>query len=143
MPLVAGTHRTPPMDRVIYGKPFTEAAAEEAARLNAQAVFVLAGGTLARETDMLERLRAALGSRCAGTIAGIAAHTPRADVLRAAEAARAAKADLLMTLGGGSVTDAAKMVALCLGNDVRALTDFDRFRAPIPYAATKTATPRR
>lgn len=129
--MIAGTYRTPPMDRVMYGKPFAEAAAEEAARLGANAVFVLAGSTLARETDMLDRLRAALGPRCAGTMTGIAAHTPRADVLRATEAARAAGADLLMTLGGGSVTDAAKMVALCLANDVRAPEDFDRYRATI------------
>jgi maleylacetate reductase len=46
------------------------------------------------------------------------AHTPRVDVVAAANEARAARADLVLTVGGGSVTDAAKMVGLCLGNDV-------------------------
>ena len=34
------------------------------------------------------------------------------DVLRAVEAARAAQADLIVSVGGGSVTDATKIVAL-------------------------------
>ena len=38
-------------------------------------------------------------------------------------------ADLLLTVGGGSVTDAAKMVGLCLANDVTAPEELDAFRA--------------
>ncbi|MDE2517744.1 MAG: iron-containing alcohol dehydrogenase [Rhodospirillales bacterium] len=129
--MIAGMFRTPPMDRVIYGHDFAEAAAAEAERLGARRVLVLAGSTLARQTDLLARLEAALGARHAASLTGIAAHTPRADVLRAAVAARAAGADLLMTLGGGSVTDTAKMVALALGNGVERLEDFDRLRAEI------------
>jgi maleylacetate reductase len=43
----------------------------------------------------------------------IGAHTPRIDVVAAAKAAREAQADALLTVGGGSVTDAAKMVGVC------------------------------
>ena len=57
-----GVHRFPNMDRVIYGAPFAESLAREVERLDAHAVFVLASGTLARETDMLDQLRAALGN---------------------------------------------------------------------------------
>jgi maleylacetate reductase len=38
---------------------------------------------------------------------------------------------LIVTLGGGSVTDAAKMVGLCLGNGVTAPDELDRFRARV------------
>jgi maleylacetate reductase len=72
-----------------------------------------------------------LGNRLAGMHAKIGSHTPRVDVVAAANEARAAKADLIVTVGGGSVTDAAKMVGLCLGNDVTAPEDLDRFRAVI------------
>ena len=34
-----------------------------------------------------------------------------------------------MTVGGGSVTDAAKMVGLCLGNDITEPDQLDRLRA--------------
>ena len=64
----------------------------------------------------------------AGVFARIGAHTPRVDVVEAANAARAAGADLLVTLGGGSVTDAAKMVAFCLGNDVTDPAQLDDYR---------------
>jgi maleylacetate reductase len=123
-----GIHQFPAMDRVVHGEPFAAALRREVERLDAHAVYVLASGTLARETDTLDQLRAALGNRLAGVWAKIGAHTPRTDVVAAANAARAAKADLLVTVGGGSVTDAAKMVGLCLGNDVTEPAQLDRLR---------------
>jgi maleylacetate reductase len=124
-----GIHRYPNMDRVIYGTPFETALAAEVERLGAHAVYVLASGTLARETDTLDGVRRALGNRLAGVCTRIGAHTPRTDVVAAANEARAAKADLLVTAGGGSVTDASKMVGLCLGNDVTEPAQLDAFRA--------------
>jgi maleylacetate reductase len=129
--MTSGVYRFPAMVRVVYGTPFAEAAVAEADRVEARAVFVLASGTLVRETDLVDRLRQALGNRFAGLCARIGAHTPRADVVAAANLARAAHADLLMTLGGGSVTDAAKMVALCLGNGIAEPDRLDRYRAVI------------
>ncbi|MBN8875875.1 MAG: iron-containing alcohol dehydrogenase [Rhodospirillales bacterium] len=126
-----GVHRTPPMDRVIYGVPLADALADEVARIGARAVYVIASGTLTRETDLLDQVRGVLGNRFAGLCSRMAAHTPRTDVVAAANEARAAGADLLLTVGGGSVTDAAKMVGLCLGNDVTAPQQLDAFRAVI------------
>ncbi len=91
----------------------------------------MASGTLARQTDVIDAVRDVLGNRLAGVCAKIGAHTPRVDVVAAANEARAAHADLVLTVGGGSVTDAAKMVGLCLGNDVTAPEQLDAFRARI------------
>jgi maleylacetate reductase len=129
--MVQGIHRYPPMDRVIYGIPMEQAVADEVGRLDARAVYVMASGTLNRETDVVDAVRRVLGNRLAGVCAKIGSHTPRIDVVAAANEARAAKADLIVTVGGGSVTDAAKMVGLCLGNDVTSPEDLDRFRAVI------------
>src|ERR1700738_1944766 len=107
--MLNGVYRFPRMESVVFGKPFLEALVPEVDRVEARAGFVLA-------TDTVARLRAMLGNRLAGVCAKIGAHTPRTDVVAAANAAREAGADLIVTLGGGSVTDAAKMVALCLGN---------------------------
>jgi maleylacetate reductase len=138
--MIHGTHRYPPMDRVIYGVPLAEALAEEINRLDARAVYVMASGTLNRKTDVVDTIRRVLGNRLAGVCAKIASHTPRIDVVAAANEARAANADLIVTIGGGSVTDAAKMVGLCLGNDVTAPEQLDRFRAVIT-AEGKTERP--
>jgi maleylacetate reductase len=129
--MIHGTHRYPPIDRVVYGVPFADALAEDLDRTGSHAVYVLASGTLARQTDVLDQVRAALGNRLAGVCAKIGAHTPRVDVVAAANEARALGADALLTVGGGSVTDAAKMVGLCLGNDVTDPAQLDNFRAQI------------
>jgi maleylacetate reductase len=129
--MIHGIHRYPPMDRVIYGVPLAEALADEIKRLDAGAVYVMASGTLDRETDVVDTVRQVLGNRLAGVCAKIGSHTPRTDVVAAANEARATGADLILTVGGGSVTDAAKMVGLCLGNDVTAPEQLDRFRAVI------------
>jgi maleylacetate reductase len=134
--MLSGIYRFPAMENVIFGKPFGEALAQELDRLDARAVFILASGTLARTTDTIDRLRQILGNRIAGVCAKIGAHTPRTDVVAAANAARDAGADLLLTVGGGSVTDAAKMVGLCLGNGVTEPSQLDSYRAQIAADGT-------
>lgn len=118
------------MDEVQYGRPAQEAVAELVQRFGATRVFLIVSGTLNRQTDQVERLRAALGNHCAGTFDHMPAHTPRGAVIAAAEQAREAKADLIVTLGGGSVTDGAKAVQLCLANDIRDAAALDSLRAP-------------
>jgi maleylacetate reductase len=129
--MTRGIHRYPPMERVIYGIPLAEALAEEITRLDSKAVYVMASGTLNRTTDVVETVRNVLGNRMAGLCDKIASHTPRIDVVAAANAARAAHADLILTVGGGSVTDAAKMVGICLGNDITEPEHLDRLKATI------------
>ena len=85
--MLSGVYRFPAMDSVIFGRPFAEALAQEIDRVEARAVFILASGTLARETDTVDRLQRMLGNRLAGICARIGAHTPRTDVVAAANAA--------------------------------------------------------
>jgi maleylacetate reductase len=127
--MIQGTHRFPQMERVIYGIALGDALEREIATTGVHAVYLLASGTLARETDVVATVKRVLGNKLAGVCTKIGAHTPRPDVVAAANAAREAKADALLTVGGGSVTDAAKMVGLCLGNDVTEPDQLDALRA--------------
>lgn len=115
------------LERVRYGTPFENAVAAEAEQVDAQRVFVLASGTLVRDTDCMSRLEAALGGKFAGLYDKVGAHTPRDAVVAAANQAREAGADLIVTLGGGSVTDGGKMMVLCLANDVREPSALDAY----------------
>jgi maleylacetate reductase len=117
------------MDEVVYGKPAAESAAALAQQYQAERVFLMVSGTLNRETDEIDKLRRALGNHCVGTFDKMPPHTPRAAVIAAAEQAREARADLIVTLGGGSITDGAKAVQLCLANDIRSADALDRLRA--------------
>jgi maleylacetate reductase len=64
--MLNGIYRFPQMESVVFGKPYVDAVAQEVDRLDARAVFLLASGTLARETDLVEQLRQMLGNRFAG-----------------------------------------------------------------------------
>lgn len=116
------------MDEVVFGRHAAEAVPEQLDRLGATRAFLMVSGTLDRETGEIDNIRQAIGARCVGTFAGMPAHTPRAAVISAANQARAAKADLIVTVGGGSITDGAKAVQLCLANDVATIEGIDAIR---------------
>jgi maleylacetate reductase len=116
------------MEEVRFGVPAAEAVAEQVARLGAQRVFLMVSGTLNRSTDEIEKIRRALGNKCVGVFDRMPAHSPRIAVIEAAEQARAATTDLIVTVGGGSITDAAKAVQLCLANDIRTPEAMDALR---------------
>ena len=100
------------------GRPAAEALAEEADRLSAQRIFLLVSQSLRDNTDEIERIQRALGDRVAGIHSGIPAHAPRSAVLAAAADARAVNADLIVTVGGGSVTDAGKIIGVALKHNL-------------------------
>jgi len=106
------------MEEVVFGRPAAEAVAELAEQAGAERIFLMVSGTLRRETDAIARIQAALGNKVAAVFDRMPAHTPRAAVLAATAMARDARADLIVTIGGGSITDAAKAVQLCLANGV-------------------------
>jgi maleylacetate reductase len=117
------------MDEVVFGKPAAEAIAGQVHRLGTTRVFLMVSHSLNRNTDEIDKVRRALGNRCAGSFDRMLAHTPRAAVIEATAAARAAEADLIVTIGGGSITDGAKAVQMCLANDIRSPDAIDRLRA--------------
>jgi maleylacetate reductase len=119
------------MDRVLFGKPAAQAIAEEAERLGAKRVFLLVGGTLNRETDEIRKVEALLGERFCGLHDSMPAHSPRHAVVACANAARAAGTDLLVTFGGGSVTDGGKAVTICLKHGVTDEDGLEPFRTVV------------
>ena len=117
------------MDEVVFGESAASAIGAQMDRLRAARAFLMVSGTLNRQTDEIAKIRTALGARCAGIFDAMPQHTPREAVITAAEKARAANADLIVTIGGGSITDGAKAVQLCLANDVRSTDGIDAIRA--------------
>ena len=116
------------MEEVHYGKPAAQSVAEVVKAHGAERVFLMVSGTLNRQTDEGEAVRRALGNKCVGTFDRMPAHSPRSAVIAAAAQARQARADLIVTLGGGSITDGAKAVQLCLANDITTVEGLDKVR---------------
>lgn len=125
--MTSGTVVLTGTERVILGRPAAEALAEEAARLGAERVVLIASRSLAEGTDEIEAIKAALGPRFAAVHTGVAPHVPRPDVVAAAATARAAGADLIVSVGGGSVTDCAKIVPILLKHGVTTVEGMEPF----------------
>jgi maleylacetate reductase len=117
------------MEEVVFGRPAAEAIAAQMDRLGVARAFLMVSGTLNRQTDEIEKIRNRLDSRCVATFDAMPPHTPREAVIAAAEQARSAGADLIVTTGGGSITDGAKAVQLCLANDIRTVEGIEAIRA--------------
>ena len=77
------------MDQVVFGDPAAEAVVAQMDRLGAVRAFLMVSGTLNRQTGEIEKIRTALGSRCAATFDAMPPHTPREAVIAAAEQAKA------------------------------------------------------
>ncbi len=140
--LHAGVFNIPAQERIVHGQPAGAAVRAEADRLGAERVFLISGRSLGALVDgPLQRVQAALADRHAGTFAAVRAHSPREDVIAAAEAARAVGADLLVGVGGGSAIDAAKAVQLCLWHDLRTPEAMEPYRAGTSAAIARPIDP--
>jgi maleylacetate reductase len=113
------------MDEVVFGRPAADAIAAQVQRLGATRVFLMVSSSLNQKTDEIDKMRRALGNRVVGSFNRMPPHTPRAAVIEATEEARAVQADVIVTVGGGSVTDGGKAVQLCLANDIRSADGID------------------
>lgn len=106
-----------PSPDVSYGLPYDEACAKHVKQtFGSSKVYIIASGTLSRETDKVERLVKAInaqpGVEVVGVKKGMTPHTPWSEILQIAKECREGGADCVVTLGAGSITDGAKIVVL-------------------------------
>lgn len=108
--------------RVYAGDDALSSLPAAVARTGARRPFLVCGQSVARRTDLLERIAAALDTPPAGVFDGVQAGSPAPSVLDGARAAREAGADLIIAVGGGSAVVTARgiIIALAEGDDLRA-----------------------
>jgi len=108
-----------PAQRVVFGLGAIARVADEAARLGvARALVIATPGSGAR---LGARVADLLGARAAGLHAEAVIHVPRAVAETGLAAARNAKADGLVAVGGGSAIGLAKIIARDLSLPILAL----------------------
>ena len=76
-----------------------------------QRVYIIASASLSKNTTALKDLKEALAGKVAGVRVGMRPHTFLSEVLEVIKEVEKVDADLIVTLGGGSLSDAAKLVA--------------------------------
>lgn len=123
-------HQYTALEQVIANQALEKALDKLLHDYNKHRVFIFASNTISTKTDVVADLIHSLGERFVGLFDSVRAHTPRDDVMAGLKSARAAKADVLLAIGGGSIIDAAKAVQLALNLDIKneqALLDCAQF----------------
>ena len=133
-----GAYAYLPLERVVFGVPAADAAAQEAARIGAKRVFIVASKTLSTKTPLVRDIADALGKRYVGLFDACVAHTPRSSVLAAARAVREAKPDLILTVGGGTPIDTVKVLQICLAHNVDSIEGLDALHMSVAPDGTRT-----
>jgi len=100
--------------RVYSGEDALAQLPAELDRAGARRAMVLCGRSVHEGTGLIRRIQALAGDRIAGVFAGLGAGAPRAQVEAAAAAASEVRTDALVAVGAGSVTKAARVIAIRL-----------------------------
>jgi alcohol dehydrogenase class IV len=129
--MLSGVYEFLPQDRVIFGRPASEAVAETADRMAKRRLLIVASKTLSRKTDVVSKIQSALGERCVGVFDECVEHVPRASVLSLAAAVRKDEPDLIVTVGGGTPIDTVKVMLLTLAAGVNDEAGLDSVRVRV------------
>ncbi|OCT49619.1 putative Fe-containing alcohol dehydrogenase [Cladophialophora carrionii] len=115
---------------ISYGLKYTDACARHVeGTFDAKRVYIIASTTLSHKTSFVSDLEQALGPRHVKTWHGIRPHSPWDDLVPIINDMRALKPDLLVTLGGGSLADGAKVIVYALANGVGTVADLEKILA--------------
>ncbi len=100
--------------RLFSGQGALNSLRAEVARHGAKRAFIVCGRSVSRKTPLIDSMRERLGDAFAGVYDEMEKDSPLAPVLAARDAARAAGADLVIAVGGGSVIQATRVVVILL-----------------------------
>lgn len=111
----------PPLERVMFGPGAVAGLGNELDRRERARALVVTGKTLGA-SDLLDKVTGALGARCVGVYDKIAQHAPADRVRGLVAEAKELNADVLVSFGGGSPIDSAKVAVASLnsGKDMTA-----------------------
>ena len=100
--------------RILFGKERVSDLGKELERLGATRAFVICGPNILEKSDVIDRVTRALGERLVGVFSGVQPQAPVAVAEAAAKEVEDKRADVLISVGGGSTHDTAKGVAVLL-----------------------------
>ncbi len=104
--------------RVIFGHGKVSTLGAEVEQLGGRRVLVLSGRSVAEKTDAVRKVNEALGARSAGVYSGLTQRAPLATAVEAANLAVSLGADTLVGVGGSTISDAARMIAVLMADGV-------------------------
>lgn len=125
------TYIHPGPERVVSGEGTSTALRGLLGRYGYRRALVVASRSLNRSSDAVSKIVDGLGDAFADLTDDVHEHAPVDDVQRVTAFARETEADVLVSVGGGSVIDLCKMVQLCLSEDVTETARLEPLRASV------------
>jgi maleylacetate reductase len=105
-------------ERVHFGIKAADGIHAEVAQRAAQRVFVVTSKSLNRNTTAVKEALAKVQQRVVGLFDECIEHTPRDTVIALTRRLRETQADLIVSIGGGTVIDTVKVALVCLAEGV-------------------------
>lgn len=105
-------------DRVHFGLSAAEGIAAEVAQRGATRIFVVTSRSLNRNTTAVKDATVPVQDRVVGLFDECVEHTPRDTVIALTRRLRQTQADLIVSIGGGTVIDTVKVALVCLAEGV-------------------------
>jgi maleylacetate reductase len=105
-------------DRVHFGVAAGEGIAAEVTLRGAKRLFVVTSRSLNRNTAVVTEALATVQGQVVGLFDECIEHTPRDTVLALTRRLRQTQADLIVSIGGGTVIDTVKVALVCLAEGV-------------------------
>lgn len=139
----SGDYQAVPGYRVVFGNGSLERTGEILDAMGARRCLVLTSPTLARVSGVLPQVQGLLGPRCAGTFAGVSQRAPIDQAIAAVAEVRRLEADTLVSLGGTSVSDASRVISMCIAEGIRDADGLRQFHAAYERSGKLSLDPKR
>ena len=104
--------------RIVFGNGKVDSIKDEVRKLGGKRVLVLSGKTVAEKTDSVRRVNDALGDMSAGVYSNLTQRAPLSTAVEAANLAVAQGVDTLVGVGGSTISDASRMIAVLMAEGI-------------------------
>ncbi|MBC8280015.1 MAG: iron-containing alcohol dehydrogenase, partial [Chloroflexi bacterium] len=104
--------------RIVFGNGKVDSLRDEVQKLGGKKVLVLSGKTVAEKTDSVRRVNDVLGDLSAGVYSNLTQRAPLSTAVEAANLAVANGVDTLVGVGGSTISDAARMIAVLMAEGI-------------------------
>ena len=120
-----GEYQPPVPSRVIFGRGKVAGLKQELEALGGRRALLLSGRTVAEKTEAVRTVASALGDSCVEVYSGLTQRAPLATAVEATNIALRHGVDTLVGVGGSTISDAARMIAVMMAEGI---TSIERLR---------------
>jgi len=104
--------------RIVFGNGKIDSLGDEVRKLGGKRILVLSGRAVAEKTNSVRRINDGLGDMSVGTYSRLTQRAPLASAVEAANMAVANGVDTLVGVGGSTISDAARMIAVLMAEGI-------------------------